>query len=161
MHFTPISPHSITESLAERIRALVREEVTRALQEHQAAVDARSRAHTPAPAPHVHNPKLAQQQVQNLISSGQFNTAFKQVCQSNTGSPHIVRTFVFDGTGTQGKQEIDFPFPLPSTTHLCFGAWLHLGQLPSFFPQLNTLFLFLILRVDFLYRCSCLCLLDI
>ncbi|XP_042891088.1 enhancer of mRNA-decapping protein 4-like [Penaeus japonicus] len=73
----------ITESLAERIRSLVREEVTRALQDHQAAVDARSRAHTPAPAPHPHNPKLAQQQVQNLISSGQFNTAFKQALSAS------------------------------------------------------------------------------
>nr|XP_053645484.1 enhancer of mRNA-decapping protein 4-like [Cherax quadricarinatus] len=73
----------LSESLSERIRVLVREEVTRALQEHQAIVDARSRAHTPALTPHAHNPKVAQQQVQGLISQGQFNTAFKQALSAS------------------------------------------------------------------------------
>lgn len=58
---------------------LVREEVSHALQDHQASLDARSRAHTPGPTPHTLNPKVAQQQVQALITQGQFNTAFKQV----------------------------------------------------------------------------------
>nr|XP_045613217.1 enhancer of mRNA-decapping protein 4-like isoform X2 [Procambarus clarkii] len=73
----------LSESLGERIRGLVREEVTRSLQEHQAIVDARSRAHTPAPTPHTLNPKVAQQQVQTLISQGQFNTAFKQALSAS------------------------------------------------------------------------------
>ncbi|XP_071512823.1 enhancer of mRNA-decapping protein 4-like isoform X2 [Panulirus ornatus] len=73
----------LSESLCERIRGMVREEVTHALQEHQAVVDARSRTHTPAPTPHTHNPKVAQQQVQALISQGQFNTAFKQALSAS------------------------------------------------------------------------------
>ncbi|KAG7156093.1 Enhancer of mRNA-decapping protein 4-like 2 [Homarus americanus] len=73
----------LTESLSERIRGLVREEVTHALQEHQAIVDARSRAHTPAPTSHTLNPKVAQQQVQALISQGQFNAAFKQALSAS------------------------------------------------------------------------------
>ncbi|XP_076043914.1 enhancer of mRNA-decapping protein 4 homolog Ge-1 isoform X2 [Oratosquilla oratoria] len=74
------------ESLSERIGTLVHEEVGKAVREQQAsleAVVARSRAHTPAPTlPHT-NPKLAQQHVQQLISQGQFNTAFKQALSAS------------------------------------------------------------------------------
>ncbi|KAG0719455.1 Enhancer of mRNA-decapping protein 4 [Chionoecetes opilio] len=75
--------NTLSDSLSERIRGMVREEVAHALQEHQASVDARSRAHTPGPAPHTLNPKVAQQQVQVLISQGQFNTAFKQALSAS------------------------------------------------------------------------------
>lgn len=75
--------NTLSDSLAERIRGLVREEVAHALQDHQAALDARSRAHTPGPTPHTLNPKMAQQQVQGLISQGQFNTAFKQALSAS------------------------------------------------------------------------------
>lgn len=74
---------TISDAVCDRIKSLVREEVARALQEHQANVDAKSRAHTPAPPAHPHNPKVAQQQVQSLISSGQFNTAFKQALSAS------------------------------------------------------------------------------
>ncbi|KAK8395280.1 hypothetical protein O3P69_006175 [Scylla paramamosain] len=75
--------NTLSDALTERIRGLVREEVTHVLQEHQANLDARSRAHTPGPTPHAHNPKVAQQQVQGLISQGQFNTAFKQALSAS------------------------------------------------------------------------------
>lgn len=75
--------NTLSESLSDRIRPLVREEITRALQEHQSAIDARSRTHTPAPTQHALNPKVAQQQLQTLISQGQFNTAFKQALSAS------------------------------------------------------------------------------
>ncbi|XP_064104540.1 enhancer of mRNA-decapping protein 4-like isoform X3 [Macrobrachium nipponense] len=78
-----LQQNTISDAVCDRIKSLVREEVSRALQEHQANVDAKSRAHTPAPPAHPHNPKVAQQQVQSLISSGQFNTAFKQALSAS------------------------------------------------------------------------------
>lgn len=75
--------NTLSDTLTDRIRVLVREELTHALQEHQANLDARSRAHTPGPTPHTHNPKVAQQQVQGLVTQGQFNTAFKQALSAS------------------------------------------------------------------------------
>ena len=50
-------------------------------QEQQTTLDNRNttRAQTPIPPTHPVNPKLAQQQIQTLISQGQLNAAFKQV----------------------------------------------------------------------------------
>ena len=80
--------HLSSDSLSERVSKAVKEEVVRALTEHQAQVDARalanatasSRAHTPhghAPGAHPHNPKVLQQQIQQQITTGAFNSAFK------------------------------------------------------------------------------------
>ena len=68
------------DALSEKLRSVVREEVNRAMQEQQCTLDTHSnRAQTPVPPTHPVNPKVAQQQVQQLISQGQFNSAFKQV----------------------------------------------------------------------------------
>ena len=64
----------------DRIRKVVHTEVMRALQEHSASMAAHHRSMTPAPIPSTPtNPKVAQQQVQTLISQCQFNLAFKTV----------------------------------------------------------------------------------
>ncbi|XP_068209049.1 enhancer of mRNA-decapping protein 4 isoform X2 [Palaemon carinicauda] len=78
-----VQQNIISDALCDRIKSLVREEVTRALQDHQATIDAKSRSHTPAPLAHPLNPKVAQQQVQSLISSGQFNEAFKKALSAS------------------------------------------------------------------------------
>ncbi|KAB7501462.1 Enhancer of mRNA-decapping protein 4 [Armadillidium nasatum] len=86
LHKSIAQQATLSDTLGERMRHFIHDEIMRALQEHHASVEARtSRAQTPASSgTHTpSNPKIARQQVQQLLAQEQFNLAFKQALSAS------------------------------------------------------------------------------